>query len=138
MRTFATPQKRSFAKLIDLSIVLALGLAIPSGIGSIFGFFYSLVSDHLPFVQWKGQSVGKKIMKIKVISVGDGMDLKSSIIRNAPFGIITFFMIIPFWGWILALLISIPMTAIEVSLMVRAPGRQRLGDVMAETEVINA
>ena len=62
--------------------------------------------------------------------------LKSSVIRNIPVGLITFLMIIPFWGWILSLVVGIPLGLIEISLIVRADKRQRLGDVMAETVVL--
>ena len=63
--------------------------------------------------------------------------MKTSIIRNAPVGLVTFFMIIPFWGWILSLLIGIPLGLIELSLMFRAERHQRLGDVMAESVVVD-
>lgn len=137
----ASFQKRLFAKFIDLLIVVALGLAIPRGVGSVLGFFYSLVCDGLPIRSMRGQSIGKKIMGIRVIdsSANDApAGLKTSVIRNAPVGIVTFLMIIPFWGWILSLLIGIPFAAVELSLIARANRRQRLGDVMAESEVILA
>lgn len=138
---YASPQKRSFAKFIDFMVVVALGLAIPLGLGSLVGFFYSLVADALPSESWRGQSIGKKVMGIKAYLQEDEtlseMTLKASVIRNAPIAVVTFFMMIPFWGWILAGLIMIPLFAIEVSLMVRAPQRQRLGDVMAETVILN-
>lgn len=62
--------------------------------------------------------------------------LKTSIIRNIPVGLVTFLMIIPFWGWILSMIVGIPLGLIEVSLIVRADRRQRLGDVMAESVVL--
>jgi uncharacterized RDD family membrane protein YckC len=137
----ASVQKRLFAKLIDLLIVLFLGLVWWGGPGSILGFLYSLTADGLPFKNFKGQSVGKKLMGIQVLS-GAQKDskrqsrLKTSVVRNAPVGLVTFLMIIPFWGWILALMIGVPLGLIEISLMVRADRRQRLGDVMAESVVV--
>lgn len=129
----ASVQKRLFAKLIDLMIVLFLGLAWFGGPGSVLGFLYSITADALPFQSLKGQSIGKKAMGIRI----QPATLKASLLRNAPVGLITILMIIPFWGWILALLIGVPLGLIEISLMVRAERRQRLGDVMAETIVID-
>ncbi len=71
-------------------------------------------------------------MKIEVIPG----TLKASVIRNIPVGIITFLMIIPFWGWILSMLVGIPLGLIEISLIARAAKHQRLGDVMAESVVV--
>ena len=59
-------------------------------------------------------------------------------IRNAPVGVATFFAIIPVWGWLILLLVGIPLLLIEGYLMFRVESRQRLGDVMADTEVILA
>jgi uncharacterized RDD family membrane protein YckC len=133
----ASTQKRLFAKMIDLMVVLVLGLLIPKGIGSVFGFIYSLVADGLPFPKMRGQSIGKYFMKIRVENDLGPIHLKSSVVRNAPVGVVTFLMIIPFWGWAMSVLVGIPLGLIEVSLIMRANRRQRLGDVMAETEVVN-
>ncbi len=135
---YASLQKRLFAKFIDLLVVLILGFAIPRGVGSILGFLYSLVADGLPIHSLRGQSIGKKFLKIKVIDEeGQLARMRVSVIRNAPVGIVTFLMIIPFMGWILSLLIGIPFVLIEVSLITRADRHQRLGDVMAESEVVD-
>ena len=138
---FASTQKRTIAKIIDLSLVLFLGLAIHGGAGSVIGFLYSIFADAFSFKNVQGQSLGKKILRIRVAS-GKGKQtrmarLKTSVVRNAPVGIVTFLMIIPFWGWILSLLIGIPLFLIELSLMVKADRHQRLGDVMAESVVLD-
>ena len=129
---YASLKKRVFAKFIDLLVVLFLGFLWYGGPGSLLGFLYSITADGLPFRKWKGQSIGKKIMKIEVIPG----TLKASVIRNIPVGIITFLMIIPFWGWILSMLVGIPLGLIEISLIARAAKHQRLGDVMAESVVV--
>jgi hypothetical protein len=53
-------------------------------------------------------------------------------------GLCTFFAIIPIWGWIILFLVGIPLMAIEIYLLARVETRQRLGDVMADTEVVVA
>jgi uncharacterized RDD family membrane protein YckC len=134
---YSSVQKRAFAKFIDLMVVLFLGFLWKGGPGSILGFLYSLVADGMPFRSLQGQSLGKKLMRIRVLSGKGPARLKTSVIRNAPIGLVTFFMIIPVWGWILSLLIGIPLALIEISLLVRAERRQRLGDVMAESVVVD-
>jgi uncharacterized RDD family membrane protein YckC len=136
---YAGTKSRIFAKFIDLLIVLFLGLVIRGGGGSVLGFLYSIVADGMPFQKFQGQSIGKRIMGIKILPQGGHHTLlKSSVIRNIPVGLITFLMIIPFWGWILSLVVGIPLGLIEISLIMRADKRQRLGDVMAETVVLKA
>jgi uncharacterized RDD family membrane protein YckC len=139
---YASPQKRVFAKLIDLLFVLILGrLPLIGAAGSVLGFLYSIVADGIAFKNVQGQSIGKKILGIRVVSGGGEKSrmarMRTSIIRNAPVGMITFLMIIPVWGWILSLLLGIPLFLIELSLMVKADRHQRLGDVMAESVVLN-
>ena len=139
---YASPQKRVFAKVIDLLIVLFLGLVIRGGAGSVLGFLYSITADSISFKDIQGQSLGKKLLRIRVSS-GEGKQsrisrIKTSVIRNAPVGIVTFLMIVPFWGWILSLLIGVPLFLIELSLMIKADRHQRLGDVMAESVVVDS
>jgi hypothetical protein len=138
---YASPQKRLFAKLIDLGLVLFLGLVIRGGAGSVLGFLYSIFADTFSFKKIQGQSLGKRILKIRVVSGHEPHTrisrMKTSVVRNAPVGIVTFLMIIPVWGWILSLLIGIPLFLIELSLMIKADRHQRLGDVMAESVVLD-
>ena len=133
---YAGLKSRLFAKFIDLLFVLTLGLALPKGVGSILGFFYSLVADGLPVKALQGQSLVKKFVGICVMDQNERpAQLKTSVIRNIPVGLVTFLMIIPFWGWILSLLVGIPLGLIELSLIARAARHQRLGDVMADSLV---
>lgn len=57
--------ERVLAVIIDLAIVS--GLCLFPKIGWIFGVFYFLMRDSLSFL--KGQSFGKKLMKIRVITL---------------------------------------------------------------------
>lgn len=133
---YASLQSRLFAKFIDLLVVMGVGLALGSGVGSMLGFLYSLVADGLPFEAWRGCSLGKKMVGIRVVDAeGRPANLRVSVIRNLPVGFVTFLMIIPFWGWILSGLVGIPLAMIELSLIARAQNHQRLGDVMADSLV---
>jgi len=135
----ANLQSRLFAKFTDLIVVILLGLIFRGGVGALLGFFYSLVADGLPVERFRGQSLGKKLLKIRVVKEsGDPIGLKASVIRNIPVGLVTLLMVVPFWGWILSFLVGIPFGLIELSLIARAKNRQRLGDVMAETIVLRS
>jgi uncharacterized RDD family membrane protein YckC len=133
---YASPKSRILAKLIDLTFVVLIGLVIRGGVGSVLGFAYSILADGLPGKTFAGQSLGKKVMQIRVLFKGDAPAWKSSVIRNSPIGLVTFLMIIPFWGWILSVVVGVPLAAYELSLIFRADKRQRLGDQMADTVVL--
>lgn len=63
--------ERLLAGVIDLSIVL--GLSLFPRIGWLFGLIYFLFKDSLGIL--KGQSFGRRLFKIKVVSKEDGMSL---------------------------------------------------------------
>jgi uncharacterized RDD family membrane protein YckC len=133
---YAGWKARLFAKFIDLLVVMTLGITLGVFLGSILGFVYSLVGDGLPIERWRGQSLGKVLAGIRVVDQeGRPASLRMSVIRNIPVGLVTFLMVIPFWGWILSALVGIPLGLIELSLIARAERHQRLGDVMADSVV---
>ena len=150
---------------MDLLIVFALVDRLPYPLGPLLGFLYSLVADGLRLGKVSGQSIGKKIFKLrveevrlrKISSSGGGSfaetdqseptheveqrkpcSLKASCLRNAPVGVATFFGIIPLWGWLILGLVGIPLMAIEVYLMFRVAKGRRIGDVLGDTEVVRA
>jgi uncharacterized RDD family membrane protein YckC len=124
---------RLIAKCIDLFIVLILSIFFYP-VGIILALIYIAISDSLQ----NGQSVGKKFMGFAVISLENGKPctLKQSVIRNLPFLIPLFFAIIPFWGWIFAVLLGIPLIILEIYLLHKLDSGHRLGDVMADTSVM--
>ena len=85
-----------------------------------------------------GQSVGKRFLGLRVISLKDGSScsLQQSIYRNLPFIIPLSFAIVPLWGWIFCLLLLVPLCALELYLIFTLDSGHRLGDVMADTSVI--
>jgi hypothetical protein len=93
MNAFGSPEsllqaplpERTLAAIIDIAIVV--GLSFFPRIGWIVGLFYFLIKDSIPFL--KGQSFGKKLMKMQAITLPEQESLvkypEKSIIR----GIIT-------------------------------------------------
>jgi len=139
-RKFAVAQ-RVAAKMVDLLIVGLLGVLLPTFIGPILGpiagFIYSILGDGFSRLGFKGQSVGKRLMGLRVKRADGGvLRLRDAFIRNLPVGVATFFAIIPPWGWILCILVGVPLMLIEVTLMLRLEGETRLGDIMAGTRVV--
>lgn len=124
---------RLIAKCIDLFIVMILAVFFYP-IGIIFGGIYLGLSDSFA----GGQSVGKKFIGFRVISIEDGepCDVKKSLIRNLPFLVSMAPSIIPFWGWLISLLVGVPIVALELYLLFRLDSGNRLGDVMADTTVV--
>lgn len=151
---------RVMAKMVDIFIVLALAALPLYPVGPLLGFVYSLVADGLKLSKIPGQSVGKKIFKLRVVMVvsqnvaepGSGgmaeaeslvkeqrpASIRASILRNAPVGVATFFAIIPVWGWLILGIVGIPLMIMEVYLMATVGTGHRLGDVMGDTEVVQA
>lgn len=124
---------RLIAKAIDLFIVLALSMLLYP-VGIILACVYISIADSLN----QGQSFGKRFMGFSVISLVDGKPCsrKQSFIRNLPIFIPLVFMIIPFWGWIFAGVLSLPIFLLELYFMFKLDSAHRLGDVMADTTVI--
>ncbi len=124
---------RIIAKAIDIFIVFFASIFFyPLGI--IIAAIYIAICDSLQ----SGQSVGKKLMGFSVVSLEDGRpcSFKQSIIRNLPILIPVCLAIIPLWGWVLAILVGLPLIILELYLLFRIDSGHRLGDVMADTTVI--
>lgn len=129
---------RVFAKLIDLSLVTFLAAFVLYPVGPLMGFLYSLLGDGMQKGPFRGQSLGKKLMGLQVLHTlrQEPANYRDSMFRNAPVGVATFFGFIPVWGWLILGLIGVPLMVIEIYLMLRIEKGHRLGDVMADTEVI--
>ena len=138
----ATLTHRIIAKGIDLFIVFTVGMILPSFIGPLLALAYSLAADGIRYGTFPGgQSIGKKFMGLQVIShlrKGQTANYRDSVVRNIPMGVITFFLLIPVWGWLMFILVGLPLIAIEIYLIINNENAQRLGDIMADTEVIEA
>lgn len=130
--------QRFMAKLIDLLIVFGLAGVLPYPLGPVAGFLYSIAADGMNFGPFRGQSLGKKALGLKVVRESEPATLLASVLRNAPVGVATFFAIIPVWGWLIAGLLGLPLMVMELYLMIRVENGARLGDVMGDTLVVKA
>jgi uncharacterized RDD family membrane protein YckC len=124
---------RLLAKGIDLGlVVIASVIAYPWGLALAIG--YLAVADSL----FDGQSIGKRFIGFKVVSLEDGRPcgMRQSFIRNLPFLLPLLFALVPFWGWLLCAMLSIPLIFLELYFLFKLDSAHRLGDVMADTTVL--
>lgn len=120
---------RMIAKLIDLIIVLIIW-NIFSNPGLLAGILYLLISDGL----FKGKSIGKKFMRLKVINSENKVpgDFRDSVSRNFLLSLSLFFLKIPIIGWIIFFIVY----ALEFIIIIGDSESRRLGDYLAKTSVI--
>lgn len=132
------PQYRLAAKFIDFFIIFVCALILPGWLSMICGVAYILCADGMSFGVFQSQSVGKKIFDLQVTTAPSyaPAQLKDSLIRNAPLGVLVFLWMIPIIGWFFLIVLGIPLLFIEIYLILRIDSQQRLGDVMADTHVI--
>lgn len=126
---------RYIAKFIDILIAWALALILPP-VGPLTGLLFIFIADGFK----GGQSPGKKLIGLKVIHrlTSEPISFKESMIRNIPFAIAYFFFIIPFLGWFLFIVVGIPIFLFESYFVCEAERGMRVGDVMADTIVVEA
>jgi len=128
----ASVLKRVMARIVDLLIAWVLALFLPPA-GVILGMVYLAVADGLQ----KGQSLGKMVFGLDVVKLdGSPCDLRSSIFRNIPFVLMYLFFALGFFGWILLVIVGLPILLIELWLIYVDGKGERLGDRIADTRVV--
>lgn len=123
---------RLIAKAVDMFIVLLLSIFFfPLGI--VLSMVYISLADSLQ----NGQSVGKRLMGLAVISLEDGSPCskRQSFVRNLPISIPLAIAVIPFIGWIFSCMVGALFLGLETYLLCMLDSGHRLGDVMADTSV---
>lgn len=122
---------RTVAKILDFIIIAAVVEIVPSA-GFFAGLVYLLIGDGL----FDGRSLGKKLIGLRVVSVDTNTPctFRDSILRNSLFGIGLLFYKIPWFGWILTLVISV----LEFIILLGSRDDMRLGDEIAKTAVIES
>ncbi|OGW32838.1 MAG: hypothetical protein A2X59_08495 [Nitrospirae bacterium GWC2_42_7] len=120
---------RAVAKILDFILIAAVMEIIPKA-GFFAGIAYILLSDGL----FDGRSIGKKIIKLQVISSTDNMPctFKDSILRNSTLAVGFGLSIVPWVGWIFFVIVL----AFEFILILGSKEKKRLGDEIAKTLVL--
>jgi len=120
---------RVLAKVADLLVASAFWYFVP-GVGVILSLIYLLTCDGLP----NGQSPGKRLLGIKAVHVPTrrSCSVSQSLVRNLPVGLAMLLAANPF-----LLVASFPILAFELYLVVSDPRGARIGDVFADTQVID-
>ena len=136
--------KRFIAVVIDGVIASVLSWAIPF-IGGLLGGLYILLRDGLDVEYLRGRSLGKTLMKLRIVrDNGQPMDLNTSIQRNWPLSvglIITILLVIPVLGWLivpLASLVGLVLGVMEIYFVMTDPEGRRFGDRRAGTRVVES
>ncbi|MGQ0810250.1 MAG: RDD family protein [Nitrospiraceae bacterium] len=121
---------RFIAKFIDLLLVAAADQVVPP-VGFLAGFAYVLVADGFA----GGRSIGKRLIGLQTIvpRTRETAGFKDSIIRNLPFAAAQLAFEIPWVGWI----VSSVIIAFEALLILGNDQGRRLGDAVAQTQVID-
>lgn len=132
--------ERIVARMIDFIIVVALLEIVPK-IGFFAGLAYLLIADGM----FRGRSVGKMLIGIKVVfsngaATAADCGFKESIFRNLPLaaGYILFGILkgVPIIGWLLSLAVITLVPVFEYLVMTGSEMGMRLGDEIAKTRVI--
>lgn len=117
----ATPGDRFVAVLIDYiiyAVLVAIFSRLHGLLGWLVGLSYLLLRDSLPFLD--GQSIGKRLMKMRAINAETGESLSGDYEKSA----------------IRSLSMIIPIFNIVDAIMVFNDDRLRFGDKWAKTTVI--
>lgn len=124
---------RLMAKFIDFFVLLVLSFFF-FPLGMFLGIVYLSIGDSLGM----GQSLGKKLMGMRVIRTEDGekCEWKQAVVRNLPMTAPLMLFVIPILGWLVGGILFLAFTLIEIYLFTTFKSRQRLGDMMAETTVV--
>jgi uncharacterized RDD family membrane protein YckC len=126
-RDLAHPGKRFQAQFIDglISLMLFIGLLFLSKVTNMEGAFANILIVGIPIIYFvfsdalpKGQSIGKKLLKISVVSKSTGKHCSypQAFLRNA----------------------FTPVLGIVDAVLIFGENRQRLGDKIANTVVIKS
>lgn len=125
---------RGLARGVDF--LLAFGLAwLGHELGAILAVVYLLVADGLLL----GQSPGKRLFGVRAMQIPDRRPAayKESVLRNAIFALTALFYVVPL-GWVLFILVGIPIIAFEGWMVWSDRLGIRIGDIFADTQVVDA
>ncbi len=120
---------RLVAKGIDLLLAYLLAWIVPA-LGPLVGMAYLLVADAIH----NGQSIGKRIMGIRTVHIPSrsSCSITHSAIRNLPNSLAFALTLNP-----VLILVSGPILAFEAYMAFSDPQGIRIGDIFADTQVVD-
>lgn len=126
---------RLLARLFDLMVCGALA-ALMHRAGAAAGALYLLLADGL----FRGQSLGKRLLGIKVVHVPTrlGAGARQSMVRNFPMALVGLLAMGPHDHWRLLAGGSVVVLGAEAYRALTDPLGLRLGDGLASTQVVDA
>ena len=127
---------RLVARAIDCLLIVAIffiGQAIWRPAGILFAATFAAIQDGFG----SGQSIGKRIMGLRVIDDATGIScsFRNSFLRNFPFALAVIFLAVKLL-WVFFILLILPILGLEVYLLFSLTTGVRLGDVLANTLVV--
>lgn len=125
---------RGLARLADFTLAFALAQTSPQA-GPLLAALYLLVADGL----MHGQSVGKRIFGVRTVVVPRRAPAgyHESVLRNAPFALVAIFYAVPVL-WPVLFLAGVPIVAFEGYMILTDRLGIRIGDIFADTQVVDA
>ncbi len=125
---------RGLARLVDLALAFALAQA-GHELGPLLAVVYLLLADGF----MHGQSIGKRIFGVRTMVPSRRVPAgyRESLLRNSPFALVALFYVVPLW-WLLLLVAGLPIVGFETYRVVSDRLGVRMGDVLAETQVVDA
>jgi uncharacterized RDD family membrane protein YckC len=136
---------RLLARALDVAVAFGL-YVVAARAGAVVAFLYLLLADGM----FGGQSVGKRLAGVKVISLPHrtAARYRESVLRNAPLGLVVLLGMMPdepgagagsgpSAGTIAFCAGAVLIGAIEGFKVLRHPLGIRLGDLWAETQVVD-
>ena len=131
---------RALARLVDLTLAFAVA-HVGREAGPPLAALYLLTADGL----MHGQSIGKRLFGVRVMVLparpatrGAPAGYRESVLRNAPFALAGLFYGLTLVGWFLLLVVGVPMVAFEAYMVWSDRLGIRIGDVFADTQVVDA
>ncbi len=124
---------RALARLVDFLVAFALAWYAPP-VGPVAAALYMLVADAL----MNGQSLGKRLFGVRAMSTARRVPagLVDSVLRNSPFALVAVFGAAPLL-WPALFVAGVPILAVETYRAVTNAEGLRVGDLMAETQVVD-
>ena len=133
---------RTLARLVDLTLAFAVA-NVAREAGPPLAALYLLAADGL----LQGQSIGKRLFGVRAMVLppkgskltrGRPAGYRESVLRNAPFALVSLFYGLTLVGWVLLFVVGIPIMAFEAWMVWSDRLGIRIGDIFADTQVVDA